>query len=161
VADDTEIRTQMKWAFAQDYNVFVAADRPSALTTLTEQHPSVITLDLGLPPQPRGVEEGLQTLRDILKEDASAKVIVITGREERDHALTAIGQGAVISSVNRSVEELKVIIHRAFYVYQLEQEHRALQQQLSHESYGDMIGAGPQMQRSLRQYARRRVMRRS
>ena len=147
VDDDAEIRTQMKWAFAQDYNVFVAEDRPSALRVLAEQHPSVITLDLGLPPYPRGVEEGLQTLSDILQEDASAKVIVITGREERVHALTAIGQGAYdFFRKPIQVEELKVIIHRAFYVYQLEQEHSALQQRLSHESYGDMIGASPQMQ---------------
>lgn len=147
VDDDAEIRTQMKWAFAQDYNVFVAEDRPSALTVLTKQHPAVITLDLGLPPHPRGVEEGLQTLSAILQEDASAKVIVITGREERDHALTAIGQGAYdFFRKPIQVEELKVIIHRAFYVYQLEQEHRTLQQRLSHESYGDMIGASPQMQ---------------
>jgi two-component system NtrC family response regulator len=76
VDDDAEIRTQMKWAFAQEYNVFVAEDRPSALTVLAEQHPAVITLDLGLPPHPRGVEEGLQTLGDILQEDVSAKVIV-------------------------------------------------------------------------------------
>ena len=135
VDDDAEIRTQMKWAFAKDYNVFVAEDRPSALRVLAEQHPSVITLDLGLPPYPRGVEEGLQTLSDILQEDASAKVIVITGREERVHALTAIGQGAYdFFRKPIQVEELKVIIHRAFYVYQLEQEHRTLQQRLSHES---------------------------
>ena len=111
VDDDAEIRTQMKWAFAQDYNVFVAEDRPSALTVFTEQHPAVITLDLGLPPHPRGVEEGIQTLSDILQEDASAKVIVITGREERDHALTAIGQGAYdFFRKPIQVEELKVII---------------------------------------------------
>ena len=147
VDDDAEIRTQMKWAFAQDYEVFVAEDRKSALAVLREAHPAVVTLDLGLPPHPRGVEEGLNTLSDILQEDANAKVIVVTGREEREHALTAIGQGAYdFFRKPIQVAELKVIIHRAFYVYQLEQEHRALQQRLSHESYGEMLGASPQMQ---------------
>jgi len=31
VDDDEEIRTQMKWALAGDYEVLTAADRPSAL----------------------------------------------------------------------------------------------------------------------------------
>jgi two-component system NtrC family response regulator len=136
VDDDAEIRTQMKWAFAQDYTVFVAEDRQRALAVFIEEHPAVVTLDLGLPPHPRGVEEGFQTLHDILQADASAKVIVITGRAEQEHALTAIGQGAYdfFRKPIESVDELKVIIHRAFYVYQLEQEHRALQQRLSHEA---------------------------
>jgi len=147
VDDDAEIRTQMKWAFAQDYNVFVAEDRHDALAVLDKERPAVITLDLGLPPDPRGVEEGLQTLSDILRADASAKVIIITGREEREHALTAIGQGAYdFFRKPIQVDELKVIVQRAFYVYQLEREHRTLQQRLSHESSGDMLGASQQMQ---------------
>ena len=31
VEDDESIRTQMKWALAQDYEVFLAEDRPSAI----------------------------------------------------------------------------------------------------------------------------------
>lgn len=146
VDDDTEIRTQMKWAFAQDFQVFVAEDRPSALAVLKTEHPAVITLDLGLPPQPRGIEEGLNTLSEILEEDAGAKIIVITGREERENALTAIGQGAYdFFRKPIQVDELKVIIQRAFYVYQLEQEHRALQQCLNNEASGEMLGSSPQI----------------
>lgn len=147
VDDDAEICSQMKWAFAQDYEVFTAADRTSALHVLHAEQPAVITLDLGLPPDPRGVEEGLQTLMAILQVDAHAKVIIITGREERAHALAAIGQGAYdFLRKPIEVDELKVIIHRAFYVYQLEQEHRKLQQCRPEEPYGDMLGASPQMQ---------------
>ena len=147
VDDDAEIRAQMKWAFTQEYHVCVAEDRPSALAMLTAEHPAVITLDLGLPPDPRGVEEGLQTLSTILQQDASAKVIVITGREEHVHAMTAIGQGAYdFLRKPIQVDELKVIIRRAFYVYQLEHEHRALQRHLGQVSYSDMLGSSPPMQ---------------
>lgn len=147
VDDDAEIRTQMKWALAHDYTVFVAEDRSSALALFRQERPVVVTLDLGLPPHPRGVEEGFNTLSELLQEDANAKVIVITGREEREHALTAIGQGAYdFFRKPIQLDELKVIIHRAFYVYQLEREYRSLQQRLSHEAYGEMVGSSPQMQ---------------
>jgi two-component system NtrC family response regulator len=146
IDDDEEIRTQMKWALAQDYEVFMAEDRQSALGVLKAQRPAVVTLDLGLPPHPRGVEEGFGTLSDILQEDASAKVIVITGREEREHALEAIGQGAYdFFRKPIQVDELKVIIRRALYVYQLEQEYRELQQ-FRDDTFEEMLGASPQMQ---------------
>ncbi len=147
VDDDAEIRAQMKWAFTQEYHVCVAEDRRSALAMLTAEHPAVITLDLGLPPDPRGVEEGIQTLSAILQQDAGAKVIVITGREEHVHAMTAIGQGAYdFLRKPIQVDELKVIIRRAFYVYQLEYEHRALQRHLGQVSSSDMLGTSPPMQ---------------
>jgi two-component system NtrC family response regulator len=50
----------------------------------------VVTLDLGLPPDPDGVTEGFHTLATLLQQEPLTKVIVITGREERQHALEAI-----------------------------------------------------------------------
>jgi DNA-binding NtrC family response regulator len=79
VDDDEGIRTQMKWALAQEYDVFIAEDRQSALAVFHAHRPAVVTLDLGLPPHPRDMEEGFRTLIDILQEDTDAKVIVITG----------------------------------------------------------------------------------
>ncbi|MEE8301681.1 MAG: response regulator, partial [Candidatus Tectomicrobia bacterium] len=90
VEDDEEIRMQMKWALTHAYEVYVAEERQRALEVFKAEHPAVVTLDLGLPPHPREVEEGFHALGDILQEDASAKVIVITGRDEREHALRAI-----------------------------------------------------------------------
>jgi two-component system, NtrC family, response regulator len=146
VDDDEEIRTQRKWALAQDYEVFVDEDRRSTLQLLRAERPAIVTLDLGLPPHPRGVQEGLSTLQDILREDTYAKVIVITGREEREHALEAIGQGAYdFFKKPIQVDELKVVIHRALYVYELEQERRSLQGHCSTEPFEGMIGSSPQM----------------
>lgn len=144
VDDDEEIRTQMKWALAQDYEVFLAEDRKTALEVIKKEQPAVVTLDLGLPPHPREVEEGFLTLGDILEQDALIKVIIITGRAEKEHALKAIGQGAYDFFCKPiQVDELKVIIRRALHVYQLEQEHRELQRQLRHESFEEMLGSSP------------------
>ncbi len=147
VEDEEEIRMQMKWALTHDYEVYVAEERQRALEVFKAEHPAVITLDLGLPPHPREVEEGFHALGDILQEDASAKVIVITGRDEREHALRAIGQGAY-DFLRKPVQldELEVIIHRALHVYQLEHEHRALQQHLRADVFEGMLGSSSQMQ---------------
>jgi two-component system NtrC family response regulator len=147
VDDDDDIRSQMQWALAQDYEVSVAGERQSALKVLKREHPAVVLLDLGLPPHPDGVEEGLQALSDILQEDVLAKVIVVTGRQERQHALTAIERGAYdFFRKPVQLDELRVIIRRALYVYQLEQESRALQQQLQQEAFEGMLGTSSQMQ---------------
>ena len=56
VEDDESIRTQMKWALMQDYDVFLSEDRAGALDLLRLEKPTVVTLDLGLPPNPGGCE---------------------------------------------------------------------------------------------------------
>ena len=94
VDDDESIRTQMKWALARDYTVVLAEDRHSALEVVRKEHPPVVTLDLGLPPHPGGIEEGLRALAGMLAQDPLIKVIVITGQTERSNALQAIAQGA-------------------------------------------------------------------
>jgi two-component system NtrC family response regulator len=147
VEDDEEIRTQMKWALAQDYAVHLAGDRPSALRILKQERPAVVTLDLGLPPKPREAEEGFLALSDILQQDPTTKVIVITGQTERAHAQKAVGQGAYDFLCKPiQVEELKGILRRAFHVAQLEREHRELQRSSDGESFEDMVGTSPQMQ---------------
>ena len=146
VDDDEEIRTQMKWALARDYDVHLAEDRKTALEIFKRERPAVVTLDLGLPPRPREVEEGFLTLGEILELDALIKVIVITGRAEKEHALKAIGQGAYDFLCKPvQVDELKVIIRRALHVCRLEQEHRELQRRLGQESFEEMLGSSPRI----------------
>src|SRR5262249_17034025 len=147
VDDDPGTRTQMQWALAQDFEIFVAQDRPSALTVFRKERPPVVTLDLGLPPDPHGVEEGFCTLRDLLAEEALTKVIVVTGQEARKHARRAVGQGAYDIFHRRvQLDALNLLISRALYVYQLEHEPRALQQQVPQEAFGGMLGVSPPMQ---------------
>jgi len=147
VEDDEEIRMQMKWALAQDFNVVVAEERQGALQALRKQQPSVVTLDLGLPPHPREVKEGFRTLNDILQNAPYTKVIVVTGQDGKEYALEAIGQGAY-DFLRKPIEldELRIIMRRALHVHRLEHEHRALQQRVASEAFEEMVGNSPQMQ---------------
>src|SRR5689334_3916774 len=94
VDDDEAIRTQMKWALAQDYEVISAEDRPGALQIFAEERPVITLLDLGLPPHPNDCEEGLAALTELLGVDRQAKIIVISGQGEKKNAIQAVGAGA-------------------------------------------------------------------
>jgi two-component system NtrC family response regulator len=147
VEDDEDLRTQMKWALARDYDVLMAENRQIALEFVRNDHPAVVTLDLGLPPHPAGVEEGFATLNEILTELPQAKAIIITGRGEKEHALRAVGLGAYDFFYKPiEIDELKVVLRRAFHVSQLEHEHRDLQQRLSGDSFEGMLGTSDKMQ---------------
>ncbi|MBI4529436.1 MAG: PEP-CTERM-box response regulator transcription factor [Deltaproteobacteria bacterium] len=147
VDDNEEIRTQLKWALVKDYEVFVAGDRSTALEVFESQRPAVMTLDLGLPPLPQDVEEGFETLGAVLQKDPATKVIVITGRDEREHALRAVGQGAYDYFCKPiQIEELKVVLRRAYHLSRLEREHRELLRRVAGDSFEGMLGASPQIQ---------------
>ncbi len=65
VEDDAGLQAQLKWAY-EDFDVVVAGDRPSALALLRAETPDVVTLDLGLPPDPDGTTEGFAVLDEIM-----------------------------------------------------------------------------------------------
>src|ERR1700704_3061050 len=92
VDDDDEVRTQMKWALAKQYEVLLAENRKGALDMLKQHRPEAMTLDLGLPPSPGDTREGFAALADLLHADPSLKVVVITGQDEKRNGMQAIGQ---------------------------------------------------------------------
>jgi two-component system, NtrC family, response regulator len=126
VEDDEEIRSQMKWALLKDHEVGLAGDRASALTWFREHRPSVVLLDLGLPPHPGETTEGMAILSALLAEDRLTKVIIISGQGERANALEAIGRGAY-DFLGKPVvmDDLRVILKRAYFLAQLEREQLA------------------------------------
>src|SRR5579864_8516362 len=147
VDDDPEIRTQMKWALNSDYDVILAQDRAGALESFKSSSPSVTLLDLGLPPNPNGIEEGLATLSDLLEVDRQAKIIIISGQAEKKNAIEAVGAGAydfLCKPVD--LEELKLILRRCIYVVGLEKEYREVQQKLRVDLFEEMLGQSSQMQ---------------
>jgi two-component system NtrC family response regulator len=147
IDDDEDLRTQMKWALTADYNIYLAEDRQSAIAIINKEQPAVVTLDLGLPPNPAGVEEGFTVLDHILDGYNNTKVIIITGRAEKEHALRAVEKGAYDFFYKPiELDELKVVLRRAFHVFQLEQEQRELRHRLSGDTFEDMIGTSPKMQ---------------
>jgi two-component system NtrC family response regulator len=146
VDDDDEVRTQMKWALAGQYQVALADDRQSALDNFNEHKPAVVTLDLGLPPSAGNTTEGFATLSELLQRDPTLKVIVITGQDEQSNGVQAIGQGAYdffCKPVN--IDELKVVLARAWNVSQLERQHRELNASDDPGSFEGILGSSPQM----------------
>lgn len=146
VDDDEEIRTQMKWALAQDYEVSMAEDRAGALSTFRAERPVVTMLDLGLPPSPNQPDEGLATLSEILVVDRDAKVIIVSGQGEKENALQAVGAGAYDFFCKPvDVAELKLLLGRCFYVAELEREYREMQRTLGASTFEGMLGSSAQM----------------
>ena len=132
VDDDEEIRTQMKWALTNDYEVSLAEDRPSALEAFRSVNPPVVLLDLGLPPHPGSPDEGLAILAELLALDQLAKVVIISGQGEKENAMRAIGTGAYdFLSKPVEMDELKFLLKRCFHVVQLEKEYAEMQRLVS------------------------------
>jgi two-component system NtrC family response regulator len=147
VDDDEAIRTQMKWALSQDYEIHFAEDRRGAFEAFEANSPAVTLLDLGLPPRPNESDEGLAALSDLLALDSTAKVIVISGQGEKQNALQAVGAGAYDFLCKPvEMEELKLLLRRCIQVVELEKEYRELQQSQHPDVFEDMLGTSPQMQ---------------
>jgi two-component system NtrC family response regulator len=147
VDDDEDIRVQMKWALAGDYEVAMAGDRASAVAAFSATRPLLTLLDLGLPPSPNDPEEGLATLAGLLVIDRQAKVIVVSGQGEKENALRAVGAGAwdfLCKPVD--TDELARVLARGMYVAQLEREYRAAQEVARPDTFEDMIGTSAPMQ---------------
>ena len=93
VDDDTGIQRQLRWSF-EGYEVEVAGDREEAIARFRAEVPPVVTVDLGLPPDPDNTDEGFAIVDEILRLAPETKVIVVTGQDQRDHARKAIRMGA-------------------------------------------------------------------
>jgi two-component system NtrC family response regulator len=137
----------MKWALSQDYEVHFAEDRSGALDAFEANPPGVTLLDLGLPPRPNECDEGLAVLADLLAVDSTAKVIIISGQNEKRNAIEAVGAGAYDFLCKPvEMEELKLLLRRCIHVVELEKEYRELQQSQLSNVFEDMLGTSPQMQ---------------
>jgi two-component system NtrC family response regulator len=147
VDDDDEIRTQMKWALIDDYEVMVAEDRSTALDLFKAARPPVTLLDLGLPPRPNEPDEGLAALSGLLAIDPSAKIIIVSGQGEDENARQAVGAGACDFFCKPVVmDELKLLLGRYFRVAELESEYRKRQERDRPDVFEGMFGTSPEMQ---------------
>ena len=147
VDDDAEIRDQMKWALASDYQLLEASDRSTALAHIRHGMPRLILLDLGLPPDTDGASEGLAILREALRLNPIAKVIVVTGNSDRAKAVAAIESGAY-DFIEKPVQldVLKILLQRAAYLSNLEQDNRALQEPSDQNEFEGLVGNSARIQ---------------
>ena len=148
IVDDEEvIRDQLKWALYDEYTTILAEGRESALEQVKAKKPPLILLDLGLPPSPRSAEEGLKALEEILSEDRDAKVIVVTGNQERTNALKAIEKGAFdYFTKPPDMEEVRVVLKRALHILSLEKENAELKKLTHREPFEEILGESSAMQ---------------
>jgi two-component system NtrC family response regulator len=147
IEDDEGLQRQLRWAY-DDYEVLVASDRASAIDLLRSQEPAVVTLDLGLPPDPDGVTEGFAALETILALKPDTKVIVASGHGARESALRAIGSGAYdFYQKPVDIDQLGLIVRRAFQLHGIEEENRRLEEKVGDDRtiLGTIITAAPEM----------------
>ena len=142
VEDDEDLQRQLEWAFTT-YEVVIARDRATALAAMRTERPEVVTLDLGLPPDPDGTSEGMATLREIMSQCPTTKVIIASGHEARESAQTAVALGAYdFYSKPINIADLSLIVARAFHLSKIEAENRRLAQQADQLASAEGIVTG-------------------
>jgi len=93
IDDDEGIQTQIKWGI-EGFEIVTANSRQNAIEQFEEHHPSVVTLDLGLPPDVEGTSEGFAILDAILLREPNAKVVVVSGSDASVNSMKAKNKGA-------------------------------------------------------------------
>jgi two-component system, NtrC family, response regulator len=147
IEDDEGLQRQLRWAY-DDYEVVVAGNRTSAIDALRAESPAVVTLDLGLPPDPDGVSEGFATLAEILALKPDTKVIIASGHGARESAMRAIASGAYdFYQKPVDIDELGMIVSRAFHLHAIEADNARLAAQPTPDAtvLGGMVTAAPEM----------------
>jgi len=145
VEDDPGLLSQLKWCF-EAYDVVTAEDRSSAINELRRHEPTVVLQDLGLPPNPEGVDEGLATLQELLKLSPHTKIIVVTGHGDQENALKSVALGAYdFYQKPVDTETLQLLVERAFNMSQLEGENRRLQNLASESPLDGIVAASEGM----------------
>ncbi len=145
IEDDAGLQKQLKWCF-EDYLVEISSDRPAGIKALRRHEPPVVICDLGLPPDPANASEGLRALGEILELQPATKVIVVTGNEDRKVAIQAVEKGAYdFYQKPIDADVLKLIVDRAFHVWQLEEESRRQRANQLTSPLKGIIAASPQM----------------
>ncbi|WP_448663204.1 PEP-CTERM-box response regulator transcription factor [Sphingomonas sp. CJ20] len=146
VEDDAGLQRQLRWAY-EGYAIHSAVNRDEAIALIRAEEPQVVTLDLGLPPDPDGTTEGFATLEAILKLRPDTKVIVASGHGAHESMLRAISLGAWdFYQKPIDVDALGMIVARAFHVHALEAENRRLAERADAGMVlGGMITGAPEM----------------
>src|SRR5690606_25075557 len=150
VEDDPGSQSQLRWCF-EDYEVIPATDRTAAIAELRRHEPGVVLQDLGLPPDPEGVDEGFATLKEILSLAPHTKVVVVTGNGDAQNAVKAVGAGAYdFYQKPVDVDTLQLIVKRAYHIYDLEAENRRLAESGAASAFNGIIAASQPMMKVCR-----------
>lgn len=154
VEDDLALQRQIRWSLDR-FQSIAAADRESALQQFRRSRPPVVTMDLGLPPDPDDVGEGFRLLEQLLDIDPDVKVIVLTGQNEKSHALRAVSRGAYdFLAKPFEPEALGLTVERALRLAELQAENRRLSSQQPLDAFEGLITRDGEMLRLARMLER-------
>jgi two-component system, NtrC family, response regulator len=143
VEDDLALQKQIKWSLDR-FESIVADDRATAMAQCRRHRPAVVTMDLGLPPEPDVVEEGFKLLKQMIEFDPDVKVIVLTGQNDHANALRAIDLGAYdFLGKPFEPEVLGLIVGRAFRLFELQAENRRLRESLQPDGMAGLVTRDP------------------
>jgi len=150
VEDDAALLKQLKWSLS-DHECVTASDREQAIAQVRRHTPAVVTLDLGLPPEPDTPEVGFAVLREVLALAPDTKVIVMTGQNDRANALKAVALGAY-DFLAKPVEPevLTLTLERAYRLFELQQENQRLAASSAGNTLGNLITGDAEMLRLAR-----------
>lgn len=150
VEDDLGLQKQIKWSLDR-FDSVTADCRESALVQFKRHSPAVVTMDLGLPPDPDSVSEGFKLLGQLLEMDSNVKVIVLTGQNDQANALRAIALGAYdFFAKPFDPELLGLTIDRAFKLFELQRENQRLQSLHQPDALSGLMTRDPEMMRLCR-----------
>ena len=145
VEDDPGLQTQLKWCF-EGYDVLIAGDREAAIREIEKHRPPVMTLDLGLPLDADATSEGFHTLEEVLGRWPATKIIVVTGNNDRQHALQAVAMGAYDFFYKPiDADLLGFIVNRAYRLHEIEEENQRLHTSGADAPLEGVITGSPQM----------------
>lgn len=132
------------------YEIRVATDTTTALTTCDSFGPDLIILDLGLPQ----ITDGLNLLDEFIRRRQDYQIIVVTSFKEHQNALEAQRRGAhsYFSKSDENLEtELPNLVKQSLKMLQLERENKELRSKLQHHiRFDDIVAVSNQMQQTLR-----------
>jgi two-component system chemotaxis response regulator CheY len=111
IVDDSKMIIKLIQGFLETYNIEIvgtASDGKAAIDLFKKTNPDIVTLDITMPEL-----DGLTVLEEILKINASAKVVVISALTDNATALKALRIGAKDFIPKPFKEEnLKVVLDR-------------------------------------------------
>src|SRR6266404_6063873 len=131
VDDEKHTRDGLRHLLENDYDVYVAADISGAMDVLEREQVDVLLTDLRL-----GGEDGMSLIDRALKMPRPPICIMMTAYGSVDVAVEAMKRGAydfVTKPLN--LDKVEMLIARAVQGRKLEQENRALREQVD-ERYG-------------------------
>jgi DNA-binding NtrC family response regulator len=97
VDDDLMIVESLSFVLGVEFNVHTAVNRYTARTLLQnlDEMPSLALIDLGLPPDPHGPDEGFALIKELLAFNDQMKILVLSGQSDRANIQHALTLGAV------------------------------------------------------------------